>query len=205
MSTTASPYALERRDLRTILTGGAVMGAVTIVGVVLFALISRVISGRFEVMFQSLVVLIGGALATFLPANAIRPRTVDGIGWTALTGFLGAVVFTVADLVVLRPLSLYSWTWDAIGGGSGWWYIPVWWMGATFLAWMGGLVYGSRARATTDVNVPALGLQAAGLAVVIFGVLAATGLAPFHAAIAALAFGVSAIIQVPVAALLNRR
>ncbi|MBI4501337.1 MAG: hypothetical protein HY700_09270 [Gemmatimonadetes bacterium] len=205
MSTTASPYALERRDLRTILTGGVSLGMVTIVAVVIFALVSRSISGRSEVIFQSLMVLVGGALAMFLPANAIRPRSVDGIGWTALTGFLGAVVFAVADIAILRPISLYSWTWDAIGGGSGWWYIPVWWMGATFLAWMGGLVYASRARATTDVNVSALGLQAAGLAVVIFGVLAATGLAPFHAAVAALAFGISAIIQVPVAALLNRR
>ena len=199
MASAAAPYSLERRDLRTILTGGISLGVVTIVGVVLFALGSRVTSGRSETILQSLLILAGGALAIFLPARAIRPRTVDAIGWTALTGFLGAVVFTFADIVILRPLSLYSWKWDAIGGGSGWWYIPVWWMGSTFLAWMGGWVYASRARTATEVNVMALGGQAAVLAVVIFAVLAVTGLAPF------LAVGISAIILVPIAALLNRR
>jgi hypothetical protein len=162
-------------------------------------------TGRIEVAVQSLVILVGGALATFLPARAVRPRGIDAIGWTALTGFLGAVVFTFADIIALRPLSIYSWKWDAIGGGSGWWYIPVWWMGSTFLAWMGGWVYSNRSGTTEEVSVLPLGLQTAGLSVIIFGVLAVTRLAPFHSAVAALGFGLSAIIMVPVTALLHRR
>jgi hypothetical protein len=44
------------------------------------------------------------------------------------------------DIVLLRPFKAYPWTWDAVGGGSTWWYLPVWWMLGTFLAWMGGIV-----------------------------------------------------------------
>jgi hypothetical protein len=205
MATTVSHVALERRGLRTILVAGVLLGVVTVVGVVTFAVLSRFLSGRVEIVGQSLLVLAGGVVAIFFPARAVRPRTIDAIGWTALTGFLGAAVFTVVDIAVLRPLSVYSWRWDAIGGGSGWWYIPVWWMGSTFLAWLGGWVYASRARAITEVNVLTLGGLAAGLAVVIFAILTFGGSAPFHPAVAALAIGLSAIILVPIAALLARR
>ena len=79
MASAAAPYSLERRDLRTILTGGISLGVVTIVGVVLFALGSRVTSGRSETILQSLLILAGGALAIFLPARAIRPRRPSGV------------------------------------------------------------------------------------------------------------------------------
>ena len=42
----------------------------------------------------------------------------------------------------------YPWTWDAIGGGSTWWYLPIWWMLGTFLAWMGGIVTAASGEAT---------------------------------------------------------
>ena len=205
MSTAAAPYTLERTDLRTILTGGITLGAIAVLGVVVFALLSRGIGGRAGVILESVVVLAGGALATLLPAGVIRPRSIDAIGWTALTGFLGAVVFTFADLVALRPLSIYSWKWDAIGGGSGWWYIPIWWMGSTFLAWMGGWAYSVRARNREQVATLQLALQTTGLAVIIFAGLVITRLAPFHSAVAGLGSALSAVIMVPVTALLNRR
>jgi len=46
---------------------------------------------------------------------------------------------------VLRQLHAFPWTWDDIGGGSNWWYLPIWWMLGTFLAWMGGLHTATRA------------------------------------------------------------
>src|SRR2546425_5292874 len=36
----------------------------------------------------------------------------------------------------------------AIGGGSTWWYLPIWWMLGTFLAWMGGIVTAAGGEAT---------------------------------------------------------
>ncbi len=202
---TASAASLERHDVRTILTCGVSLGFITVAGVVVFALLSRALTGRSEVVVQSLVILVGGALATYWPARAVRPRTIDAIGWSALTGLFGAVVFTMIDTVVLRPVKLYDWTWDAIGGGSGWWYIPVWFMGSAFLAWLGAWAYSYRARSASEVNVLLLGLQTGAIAAVIFAALTATSLAPFRSPVAALAFALSVVIQVPVSAVLNRR
>src|SRR5262249_61063442 len=43
------------------------------------------------------------------------------------------------------PFKAYPWTWDAVAGGSTWWYLPIWWMLGTFLAWMGTIVTAGRA------------------------------------------------------------
>src|SRR5256885_5665811 len=63
-------------------------------------------------------------------------------------GPVGTVVFSAIDIVLLRPFKAYPWTWDAIGGGSTWWYLPIWWMLGTFLAWMGGIVTAAGSEAT---------------------------------------------------------
>ena len=139
---TASPASSnERRDLRTILTTGVMLGVFAAVGVAIFSLLSRALSGGVETVVQWLIALAGLAVASFLPARTMRPNSVDGIAWATLAGFLGAVVFTFLDIALLRPLGLYSWRWDAIGGGSGWWYIPIWWMGSALVAWLGSWAY----------------------------------------------------------------
>src|SRR6185503_9705267 len=117
------------------------LGVFTAVGVVVFSLLSRAMSGGVEVVIQWIIALVGFSVAAVLPGRMLRPNTVDGIAWAALAGFLGAVVFTVLAIALLRPLGLYSWKWDAIGGGSGWWYIPIWWMGSALHAWLGSWAY----------------------------------------------------------------
>ena len=195
----------ERRDARTIISTGIALGALTAIGVAVFALISRATSGGVELVAQSVTVLIGGAIATYVPARAVRPRGIDAVGWSAFIGVIGAWTFTALDIVVLRPAGLYSWRWDAIGGGSGWWYIPVWWMGATLLAWLGGLVYAARVKGSNEVNPVALGGQAVGIAVLVFGIMALTHATPLTAAAVALAFALAVVIQLPVTAVLSRR
>ena len=133
--TSAVESITDRADVRTIVGGGAILGALTAVGVAVFALSSRPLAGTAEVAVQSALILVGAGVFCFLPAHWVRPTSVDGIAWAALLGLMGALFFTVADSVLLRPLGIYHWTWDAIGGGSGFWYIPVWWMGAAGLAW----------------------------------------------------------------------
>jgi len=103
-------------------------------------------AGTTEIIVQSVLVLVGGAVFAYVPSMLLRPRDTDGIAWAAMIGLLGALVFTVIDTVLLRPMNLYHWTWDAIGGGSGFWYIPVWWMGAVFLAWLGAWVVAASSR-----------------------------------------------------------
>jgi hypothetical protein len=203
MTSAVEPIS-ERTDVRTIVGSGIFLGVLTAIGVVTFSLLSRVLSGTTETIVQAAVVLVGAAVASYLPAARVRPQNVDSIAWAALVGLLGALVFTVADAAVLRPLKLYHWRWDAIGGGSGFWYIPVWWMGAAVLAWLGSWVAAlvGRAKGTTGV-VSAAGLSA-GLALLILAVAVLAGVVPFTAATMALAFAVALVVHVGLASILFR-
>jgi len=198
MTAAATPVP-ERYDVRTIVGGGIKLGVLTTVGVAVFALLSRVLAGTTEVITQAVFVIAGGVVCGYLPSVWVRPRSADAIAWAAMLGLLGAVTFTVFDTAILRPLDLYHWTWDEIGGGSGFWYIPVWWMGSAFLAWLGGMI---SARTGTPVTA---GLQTGALSVALFAIIAAVGAGPFHAAVAALAFTIALILHVPLATALPRR
>ncbi len=184
--------------MKTIVGGGAVLGALTALGVTAFALLSRSLSpGVTETSVQLALVWLGCAVAAFMPAYRVQPREVDTIAWAALVGLLGALTFTVIDTVVLRPLNLYHWTWDEIGGGSGFWYVPVWWMLSATLAWLGSWVAAARQRAGAGVVADAVGTI--GIAAAVLGVLTVAGVTPFGAASGALAFGIALVLHVPIA------
>jgi hypothetical protein len=195
MTSVAQPAAEPRSDVKTIVGGGIKLGVFTSVGVVVVVLLSHWLSGRTEAIVQSVLILFGGAVFAYAPAQWVRPREVDSISWASLVGLLGSVVFTVVDTAILRPAHLYPWTWDAIGGGSGFWYIPVWWMGSC--------VYSLRAPGGGTAIGTAV--QTVGLSVLVFVILVATGLAPFHGAVAGLAFSVALVLHVPLAAVLRTR
>ncbi len=153
MSATAAPAGTDRSDLRTVTVGGAKMGVITALAVVLFLAASRLVpaTGGLRSGVEALIVLAAGVAASFLPAEWSAARQVEGIAGAAATGLVGTIVFMAIDIVVFRPLKAYPWTWDAIGGGSTWWYLPIWWMLGTFLAWTGGIVtarQAARAEAT---------------------------------------------------------
>src|SRR5213079_3031949 len=117
---------------------------------------------------EALVVLAAAVVAAFFPAQWTAARGTEGIAGAAAVGLVGTVVFSAIDIVLLRPFQAYPWTWDAIGGGSTWWYLPIWWMLGTFLAWTGGIVSAARAargetslvRAATPALVGAVALVA---------------------------------------------
>jgi hypothetical protein len=44
------------------------------------------------------------------------------------------------DVAILQNIGTYSNRWYEIGGGSNWWYHPVWWMVGTFLPWLGAWI-----------------------------------------------------------------
>ncbi len=205
MTAAAPATAPERDDVRTIVGSGIKLGVITTVGVVGFAMLARSLSGAVANVLLSALVVLGGVLAAYLPSVWVRPRSVDGIAWSAMVGLLGALVFTVFDVALLRPLSVYHWTWDEIGGGSGFWYIPVWWMGSAFLAWLGAWIASQRLGERDDANPLMAGVQTAGLGVILFAVLAAVGAIPFHPAAAALGFAVALVVHVPLAAAMHRR
>lgn len=205
MTSATQTTSIDRADVRTIVGAGVRLGLVTTVGVVAFALVSRALSGMAETMVQSVLVFAGGVVFAYLPSVWIRPRSADGIAWATMVGLLGALVFTVLDVAALRPASVYHWTWDAIGGGSGFWYIPVWWMGSAFLAWLGGIVVAYAARGGRESNPLLVGMLTAALGIILFAVLAAVTAAPFHASIAALAFAIALVLHVPLSAAMYRR
>lgn len=189
-----------RNDVRTIVGGGIRVGLATAAGVTVFALLSRPLTGTTETVVQSLIVLLGGAVVSYWPAAMVRPRDVDTIGWTALLAVVGAVAFTILDIAVLRPVHLYHWTWDAIGGGSGFWYIPIWLMGGTFLAGVGATVYSYRPASGAGPGPAELSGQTAAIAVVLFGVITGTGILPFHASVVALSFALALVVRAVIAA-----
>lgn len=201
--TSAVEPAAERADVRTIVGGGLKLGVITAVGVAVFAFISRGVTGTVETVVQSVLVLLGGVVFSYLPAYWVRPRNADGIAWAALLGLLGALTFTVIDTAVLRPLGVYHWTWDQVGGGSGFWYIPVWWIGSALLAWLGAWVY--TALGEKGTSLLAVAGQTLGVALVVFALLVLTRLAPLHAAVMGLAWTLALVVHVPVAYGLAKR
>jgi hypothetical protein len=196
---------VERGDVRTIIAGGVKLGILTAAAVVVFALMSRAVEGTIEVVLQSVLVLIGGVLASYLPALWVQPRSADSIGWASLVGLLGALVFTIVDTAVLRPLGVYHWTWDAIGGGSGFWYIPVWWMGSALLAWLGAWTAAIVGNARGRFRLPAtVGLVFA-LTLVTFAAMVLLNVAPATPAVVALALVVGLVLCIPVTTVSMRR
>ena len=137
-ATTAS--AVDRSDFPHVLRSGTKTGLAVAAGVVLFVIVSRLLpAGTALVALETVLVLATGLAAALLPARWAAPRTAEGVAGAAAIGLFGTVVFSVVDIVVLRTVNAYPWTWDAVGGGSTWWYLPIWWMLGTFVAWMGGL------------------------------------------------------------------
>jgi len=150
MSATVAPAASDRSDFRTVTVGGAKIGVATAIAVVAFLAALRLvpIAGGLRGGVLVLIILAAGLAAAFLPAEWTAARSTEGIAGAAAVGLVGTVVFSAIDIVLLRPFKAYPWTWDAIGGGSTWWYLPIWWMLGTFLAWMGGIATAASGEAT---------------------------------------------------------
>jgi hypothetical protein len=150
---------VDRSEFRHILFSGTIVGLVTSAAVIAFLVASRLLPAGIVVsLLGTLIVLAAGVSAGFLPAFFATSRTTQGIASAAAIGLWGTIVFMAVDIIVLRPLHAFPWTWDALAGGSTWWYLPIWWMLGTFLAWMGGIVTAARARRGGEVSIPALAL-----------------------------------------------
>jgi hypothetical protein len=151
----------DRSDFRNVLVSGTKVGLATAVAVVAYLAVFRLLPvGLAREALSSLVVLAAAVAAGLWPGTLAVARDVEGIAGAAAIGLWGSVTFSVVDIVLLRPFHAYPWTWDAIGGGSSWWYLPVWWMLGTFIAWMGGMFTAGRhargAATLGSVAVPVL-------------------------------------------------
>jgi len=175
---------VDRSEFRHILQSGTIVGAVTAAAVVLFLLVSRVLpAGIATSLLQLIIVLAAGVAAAFLPGFFAASRTTQGVASAAAMALWGTIVFMAIDIVLLRPFRAFPWTWDAVGGGSTWWYLPIWWMLGTFLAWMGAIVTAGRAARGGDTAIRSLAMPA-----VAGGLVAGVGL------------GLAGVLLMPVAA-----
>jgi hypothetical protein len=180
----SSATTVDRSDFRHILLSGTKAGLITAGAVILFLAVSRLIpSGIVQALLQTVIVLAAAVGAGFLPAFWATARGTQGVAGAAAIGLWGTIVFMAIDIILLRPFRAYPWTWDAVGGGSTWWYLPLWWMLGTFVAWMGALVTAGRAIRGGEVSIRALALPV---------VLGAAGVA--------LGLGISGLVYLPVAA-----
>jgi hypothetical protein len=125
--------------------GSIKLGLIEAVFVLLFSLASRFLGGVLETIVCAIIVLIGLAAVTMLPGIWIRPRTIDGIAGAAGVGLGAAGVFLLIDVMLLQNIGTYTARWYDLGGGSNWWYHPVWWMVGTFLPWMGAWILANQA------------------------------------------------------------
>jgi len=133
-------------DLPYVLRSAVTLGVITAVVVVAMSFITRFLAGAAEFGLGAVVLVAGLTAVTFLPGSWTRPRTIEGIAGAAGIGLAATVVFLVIDVSALQPTGIYTNRWREIGGGSNWWYHPVWWMVGTFLPWMGAQILASQAR-----------------------------------------------------------
>jgi hypothetical protein len=127
----------DRTDVPHIVRTSVQLGLLECVFVVLMSLTSRYLSGPVETILLALLLVIGLALVSGLPGIWTRARTIEGIGGAAGIGLGAAAVYLLVDVALLQPIGTYTNRWRELGGGSNWWYHPVWWMVGTYLPWMG--------------------------------------------------------------------
>ncbi len=155
-----------------IVQGAVKLGLLESILVLLFALASRFLDGPVEILVCAVVLLVGLAAVTLLPGIWTRPRTIEGIAGAAGIGLAAAGVFLLVDVALLQNIGTYSNRWYEIGGGSNWWYHPVWWMAGTFLPWMGAWIIANQTAKNGEPS-PLHGFAMAVAATIVVAVLAA--------------------------------
>ena len=131
-------YDLTRVPM--IVQGGVKLGLLESILVLLFSLVSRFLEGVPEMIVGAVLVLVGLGAVSMLPGLWTRPRTIEGIAGAAGIGLAATVVFLLVDVTLLQNIGTYGHRWHDVGGGSNWWYHPIWWMVGTFLPWMGAWI-----------------------------------------------------------------
>jgi hypothetical protein len=154
MTSAAAAHSSDRVEIPRLVRLAIILGIIQAVIVALFAVVTRVFDGPVEKVLEGVLLVIGLGATIILPGLWTRARNIEGIAAAAGIGLAATVVFLLVDVALLQPFGAYTFRWRAIGGGSNWWYHPVWWMVGTYLAWMGGFIL---ANQTTRNGRPSVG------------------------------------------------
>lgn len=144
----------DATELPLVLRASVVLGVAQTVVVFLVSLVNRALEGTADHALTGVLVALGAAFTIFYPGLRTRPRTIEGIAGAAGIGLGATAAYLLLDVAILQPLHTYTNRWYEVGGGSNWWYHPVWWMVGTYLSWMGGWIL---ANQTNKNGAPSLG------------------------------------------------
>ncbi|MSR02224.1 MAG: hypothetical protein EXR94_05730 [Gemmatimonadetes bacterium] len=156
MTSAVAVASADHTELSHVLRSGAKLGAIQTILIAVFGLLQPRLSGPVELVVLGVILIVGIAATITLPGSWTRARTIEGIAGAAGIGLTATVVFLLADVAVLQPAGLYTNRWLEIGGGSNWWYHPVWWMVGTYMPWMGAWVLANQAAKSGPTNPIAL-------------------------------------------------
>ncbi len=166
---------IDRTDVPHIVRSSVQLGLLECVFVFLMSLTSRFLSGPVETVLLAVLLVIGLALVSGLPGVWTRARTIEGIAGAAGIGLGAAAVYLLVDVALLQPIGTYTNRWRELGGGSNWWYHPVWWMAGTFLPWMGAWFLANQAAKGETPSIAKLMIAA-----LVFTVLVAAAAVLLH-------------------------
>ena len=159
-------------NVPSIVNGAVKLGLLECGLVLLISLASHLLpNGVLQTVILAVLVVIGLAAVTLLPGLWTRARTIEGIAGAAGIGLGAAVVFLLVDVTVLQNIGTWGNRWREIGGGSDWWYHPVWWMVGTFLPWFGAWMLAGQLERSGTVS-PAVAFVTAMACAVVLGVVA---------------------------------
>jgi hypothetical protein len=150
-----------------IVQGAVKLGLLTSLLVLLFSVAARFLDGISEVVAGAVILVLGLAAVTMLPGLWTRARTIEGIAGAAGIGLAASAVFLLVDVILLQSIGTYTHRWYAVGGGSNWWYHPIWWMVGTFLPWMGAWILANQTERSGRPSAGSGLVAAFGLAVLL--------------------------------------
>ncbi len=162
---------VEQTDLPLIRRAAVQLGAIQSVLILAAGMVSKYLDGPVEQILLILLITAGVLAVTFLPGIWTGARTIEGIASAAGIGLAATIVFLLVDVSIFQPIGLWSNRWSEIGGGSNWWYHPVWWMVGTYLPWLGAFALANQAAKSGRSSPVAAAITAVGCTL-LFGVIA---------------------------------
>jgi hypothetical protein len=172
MSAVVQPAAgAEQTDLPLIRRTAIQLGIIESVFILAAGMVSKYLDGPVEQILLGILITAGVLAVTFLPGIWTGARTIEGIASAAGIGLGATIVFLLVDVSVFQPIGLWSNRWREIGGGSNWWYHPIWWMVGTYLPWLGSFILSNQAAKSGRPNPAMAAILTLGSAVV-FAVIA---------------------------------
>ena len=168
MSAAVQPATgLEQTDLPLIRRAAVQLGAIESVFILAAGMVSKYLDGPVEQLLLILLITAGVLAVTFLPGIWTGARTIEGIASAAGIGLAAAIVFLLVDVTVFQNIGLWSNRWSEIGGGSNWWYHPIWWMVGTYLPWLGAFTLANQAAKSGRSSPAAAAITAVGCALLL--------------------------------------